>query len=179
MVFPREGSGNIAPIRILKGPADAQFKYQSVAVDPVHNLLVINGYVGKESERQSRVFIFNRTDEGNTAPKAIIGGPKSRLRPLATYLALYPPKGWIVQTSGGNDEDRLPASEADSFVGVWSINDNGDVPPRWTVGGPKGVLWRPKGIALDPKHKSMMVSDMGHNSVMTFYFPGNVLRCGS
>lgn len=86
-------------------------------------------------------------------------------------MALYPPKGWIIQTSGGNDEDRLPASEADSFVGVWSINHNGDVPPKWTIGGPKGPLWRVKGVALDPKHKSLIVSDMGHNAVMTFYFP--------
>lgn len=57
------------------------------------------------------------------------------------------------------------------YVGIWSINDNGDVPPKWTIGGPQGVLRMPRGIALDVKNKNMMVSDKRLNAVLTFHFP--------
>jgi len=33
----------------------------------------------------------------------------------------------------------------DVFVGIWStLLDNGDVAPRWTIGGPNGVLKQPR-----------------------------------
>ena len=31
-------------------------------------------------------------------------------------------------------------SPTGDYVGVWSILDNGAVPPRWTIGGPNGML---------------------------------------
>ena len=62
-------------------------------------------------------------------------------------------------------------SSDEAYVGVWSINDNADVPPKWTIGGPKGILRMPRGIALDVKNKNMMVSDKRLNAVLTFHFP--------
>ena len=57
-------------------------------------------------------------------------------------------------------------------MGVWSINDNGDVPPKcWVIGGPHGILQMPRGIALDVKNKNMLVSDKRLNAVLTFHFP--------
>jgi len=56
-------------------------------------------------------------------------------------------------------------------VGVWSISDNGDLPAHWTIGGPKGVLRMPRGIALDVKNQNIMVSDKRLNAVLTFQFP--------
>ena len=58
-----------------------------------------------------------------------------------------------------------------TFVGIWSVNDNGDVPPRWAIGGPKSTLKKPRGVALDPKNKELIVTDMRLNSVLTYYFP--------
>lgn len=80
---------------------------------------------------------------------------------------MYPPKGWLIASDRG--EGDLVSDVA--YVGVWSIEDNGDVPPRWKIGGPNGVLKMPRGIALDPKNKSVLVSDKRLNAVMTFYFP--------
>jgi hypothetical protein len=68
----------------------------------------------------------------------------------------------------------VPAGELASdraFVGVWSINDSGDVPPRWTVGGPFGVLRNPRGVAVDAAHKTLLISDKYLNGVLTFSFP--------
>ena len=30
---------------------------------------------------------------------------------------------------------------------------------------------KPRGVAFDPKHKEVIVSDMRLNAVLTFYFP--------
>jgi hypothetical protein len=63
-------------------------------------------------------------------------------------------------------------SSDESFVGVWNyVEDKGDVPPRWTIGGPKGMLRQPRGVALDPKNKAVIVSDKYLNAVITYYFP--------
>ncbi len=166
LVYPREGNGNVAPIRTIEGPdtqLGAQVGADAVAVDPLNNLLVVGGG-GRDG---ARFLIFNRTDRGNVKPKASIGGPKSGFRRLGGPFTLYPPKGWIIATDRG--EGGLVSDIA--YVGVWSIHDNGDVPPRWKIGGPNGVLQMPRGVALDPKNKNLIVSDKRLNAVMTFYFP--------
>jgi DNA-binding beta-propeller fold protein YncE len=54
---------------------------------------------------------------------------------------------------------------------VWSIDDRGDVPPRWTIAGPKNMLRQPRGVTLDPKNKTVIVSDKYLNGVLTYSFP--------
>ena len=56
-----------------------------------------------------------------------------------------------------------------AYVGVWSQDDNGDVAPLLTVA--KGHLYMPRGLTLDPKKKTVIVSDKYMNSVMTFSLP--------
>ena len=65
---------------------------------------------------------------------------------------------------GGEDSDQ-----SGSFVGVWSEDDNGDAPPQWTVA--KGWLRQTRGLTLDPKNKTVIVSDKMLNAVMTFSIP--------
>ena len=49
-----------------------------------------------------------------------------------------------------------------------SINDNGDVPPRWKI---VNRLKKPRGVVIDPKHKELIVADMTLNSVLTYSLP--------
>ncbi len=159
LVYPREAQGNVAPIRVLKGP-DTQLGAGAVAIDPVHNLIVVRG--------SDALLIFNRTDEGNVKPRAVIGGPKTRkLHSGTKNLAVYPPGSLILTANEGTGR----RASDDSFVGVWSIHDNGDVLPRWTIGGPNGMLKQARGVALDPKNKTVIVSDKYLNAVLTYYFP--------
>ena len=78
---------------------------------------------------------------------------------------------------GGPVEDHDPgpaiplATTDDGFVGVWNINDNGNVPPRWTIGGPGGVLQMVRGVAVNAKHKELIVTDKRLNAILTFSFP--------
>ncbi len=166
LVFAREATGNVAPIRILKVPADGTMRFGMAAVDATRNLLVVSGGLGRN---QPRLFIFNRTDEGYANPKAVIGGPKSGFRGAGGPFAITP-ASWIVATqpAPGGDHNRW---SGESYVGVWNVQDNGDVPPAWTLAGPQGILQRPKGLSLDIKNKSVIVSDKGLNAILTFQVP--------
>jgi hypothetical protein len=46
--------------------------------------------------------------------------------------------------------------------GAWNEDDSGDVAPRWTIA--KGYLYMPRGLTLDPKKKTVIVSDKYMNS---------------
>lgn len=170
LVFPRDGQGDVAPIRVLGGPDTLLGSDEPLAVDPVHNLLISGGRVGRGENRQTRLLIFNRTDAGNAKPKAVIGGPRSHLNSFGGPFAVYPAKSEILVSVRGTGPNADMSSD-EAYVGVWNINDNGDVPPKWTIGGPKGVLRMPRGIALDVKNQNMLVSDKRLNAVLTFHFP--------
>ena len=120
--------------------------------------------------------IYDRTASGNVKPKAVIEGPKANVGTMMTFQ-VYPPKGWIIAGCG-------PAYASSLAICAWSINDNGDVAPRWRL--PAQQLsggYQPSGIALDPVHKEIMLSASGQkiqvarpssgimNAVTTFYWP--------
>ena len=46
-----------------------------------------------------------------------------------------------------------------SFVGIWSVFDSGNVAPRWRLGGPQGRFATRAGVAVDAKNKTVLVSD--------------------
>ena len=166
LVFPRTADGNVAPIRVIEGP-DTMLGAEAVGVDPVNNILAVTGFAGRRENGDSFILVFNRTDNGNVKPRGVIRGPRSKIN--GTFgIRTYPPKGWIILANSG------PSYSLDydgSFVGVWSFRDNGDVPPRWTIGGPHGMLKQPRGIDFDPKNKSVIISDKVVNAVLTYYFP--------
>ncbi len=169
LVFPLLGTGNVAPIRVLKGP-DTGLGASSVAVDPIHNLLTVAG----GGRGGTKVSIFDRQANGNTKPLRVITGNRTQLGQLGGPHTVYAPTGRILvtirsqQQSGGLGE---PMHTDEGFVGVWSINDNGNVPPRWTIGGPQGVLQMVRGVAVNPNHKEVVITDKRLNAILTFYFP--------
>ncbi|MBI2815729.1 MAG: hypothetical protein HYX72_02200 [Acidobacteria bacterium] len=168
LVFPSDARDNVAPIRILEGP-DTLLRGGPLAVDPVHNLLIV---AGERSGGSAQLLIFNRMDSGNVKPRAVISGSKTQLTSI-NQIAVYPPRE-LVLVAVGNERSSARdrgALNTPTFVGVWSERDRGDVPPRWTIGGPDGMLLKARGVALDPKSKSVFLSDMHLNSVFTYYFP--------
>jgi hypothetical protein len=163
LVFPREGNGDVAPTRILEG-ADTGLRggggVGRVAVDPVHNLLIV---AGSATGGGSRLAIFDRTASGNTKPLRVLAGKKSLIAGTS-ILTVYPAKGLIFATIRGGSR----FSQGD-FAGVWSINDDGDVPPMWRVG--EGVLKDIRDVTIDPAHHSVIISDKALNAVLTFQTP--------
>ena len=182
LVFPRTANGNVAPLRVIEG-SDTQLRQAAtLSVDPIHNLLVVG--LNKTGERILRtvdgtttakatgqdgaLLIYNRTDNGNVKPLRVIRGPKSGIVRI-TQMALNPARKLIIATQPGEVTDMEPEA---AFIGVWSMDDNGDIPPLWKINtGPKSTLLKPRGVVLDPKHKEMIIADMRLNAVLTFYFP--------
>jgi hypothetical protein len=177
LVFPRDGNGDVPPLRMITGPDTQLNDVESLAVDPVHNVIVTAGARPSTAPGQGQaqgdqgeggaLLIFNRTDSGNVKPLGIIQGPKTRIVRI-NQIQIQSTKGWIVAAQPGKYEEQEPEGV---FVGVWSIHDTGDVPPRWFIGGSKSQMKKPRGIALNAKNKELIVADMRLNTVLTYYFP--------
>lgn len=163
LVFPREAHGDVKPLRIIRGPDTGFRSARAVAVDAINNVIVVN----VSGSRTAALEVFHRTDEGNAKPRRVISGPKTGLSELE-QMQVYPPRGWILVAQTSDSSFQEPT---DTFVGVWSIRDHGDVPPRWKMGGEKSTLKKPRGIALNAKNKEVIVADMRLNAILTFYFP--------
>jgi DNA-binding beta-propeller fold protein YncE len=162
LVFDRMASGDVAPKRLLKGPA---MIHGVGAIDPVSNLMFING-------ANDGIMVYDRLAEGTTPPlRTIGGGPISGLINPGR-ISVYPGTRSVVVTSSDGGGTRDPITKdltPTAYVAVWSEDDSGDVPPRYTIA--KGYIYMPRGLTLDPKKKTVIVSDKYKNSVMTFSLP--------
>jgi DNA-binding beta-propeller fold protein YncE len=158
LVFDRNANGNVAPKRVL-GPGPGFTEAGSVAIDHTRNLVVVGASLRKPGDGgAAQLAIFDRTASGSASPKRVISGLKARLMDPGN-MRVHPEGGYIfvVQQAG--------------YIGVWSIDDNGEVPPRFTVGGPKGMLKKPRGLDIDPVHSAVIVSDKELNAVLTYEVP--------
>jgi len=54
---------------------------------------------------------------------------------------------------------------------MWSIDDNGDVPPRGIIKGAGSYLVHPAGVAIDPQAGEVFVTDGVRNGLFTFLVP--------
>jgi len=166
-VYPREANGDIAPIRIIEGPNTLLANAESLAVDPINNVLVV-GFNKQGNDPDGSILVFNRTDNGNVKPRAVIRGPKSGIIRI-NQMAVYPPKKLIVATMPGLANLMEPP---DAFLGIWTYDDNGDIPPKWKIPvSSKTTLKKPFGVVLNPKNKEVIISDMRLNGVLTFSVP--------
>ena len=145
LVFPADANGDVAPIRAIRGP-DTQLNdaggIPPIAVDPVNNVVVVAA---------RSILIFDRLANGNAKPLRVISGSGAGGGRLAAAH-----NGLIFAASRG-------------ALGVWSIHDNGPVPPRWKIG--EGVLQQMRAVAIDAKNKSVIITDKELNAVLTYNVP--------
>ena len=178
LVFPRLANGDVAPIRVIKGPDTMLKNARNIVVDPVRNLVAVTSNNG--------ALIFNRTDSGNAKPRAVIRGPGGNFRLLQS-------KGWLVSSGnggGGDDDDDAPprgggargaapagsGNEARGGAGggrngaiqVWSITDTGNPPPIMRLVNPNGNIGGGR-VALNPKEKEVILG--GRTFVTIYSFP--------
>jgi len=161
LVFDREANGDVAPKRVLNNAGSGG----GIIVDAVHNLLILGS--GGNNKNPGAIRIYDRTASGDTKPLRVIQGPKSGIV-RALQMQVVPSTGWIVVTQPGESGTFDPGG---TFVGIWSENDNGDVPPKWKLSGPKSTLIKPRGVAVIPRSKEIIVADMSLNAVLVYYFP--------
>jgi len=179
LVFPRDAKGDVAPIRVIKGSDTMLKDARNIAVDPVRNLIAVASRNG--------MLIFNRTDNGNVKPRAVIPGvPNNNFRILVS-------KGYIIAGAGGTGDgdgrDRAAGRGVDGggaeagaargntadrpVLRVWSITDNGRVPPLFEIRSPaggagNGALGGGR-VALNPKDKEVIIG--GGQGVSIYSLP--------
>jgi hypothetical protein len=194
-VYSLDADGNVPPLRILEGPdtgIGGGRNGPGVTVDPVTNRLFVSGTGGK-------LLIFNRTDSGNVKPRAYLRNPEGS-GPGAGFI--YPEKGLLFSTVGprgsfggedggggrggpvpagapprapaGVDDNRSYGQYSESkYIGVWSVNDTGDVAPRWKIAAPpNGPLRDPVGtVVVDPKRDDVYIPDRYTNAIYVYHVP--------
>jgi sugar lactone lactonase YvrE len=157
LVYPLDANGDVAPIRAIR---DAEILGTSLAVDPINNLLVVTG-------RERSLLVYDRTASGNAKPLRVIKGPNTQIDRI-NQMAIYPQGRLIVAAMPGRQGDVEPPRV---FVGMWTLDDDGDVRPKWTINGDRTTLRKPFSVALNPDHKEIYVTDMRLNGVVTFSVP--------
>ena len=186
-VFDRKANGDVAPKRALFGDKTRLLDVVGVAVDPTRNVIV----VASRSASTIGLVTFNRTDTGNVVPRTVISGHKTGLAHFR-QVALDPGTGrmFIAQQSmrekqleayrgdkPRSEEEFKKAQEASTgregtgFIGVWDIDDSGDVPPRALIQGPMSRLIAPGGVALNPKRGEVYAIDGGSSAFFAYLVP--------
>jgi len=189
LVFSRDADGDVPPKRIIAGPKTGLLFIVGVAVDPVHDRIVAAS-ASSVPGGTTGLFIFDRTANGDVAPLGVIAGPRTGIvRPW--QLAIDPNLGRVFVAAINNEnhppyalemprKDLPPDTDLPSpwttgepgFVGMWDINDHGDVPPRGIIKGPGSYLVHPAGVAINPKSGEVFVTDGVRNGMFTFLAPG-------
>jgi hypothetical protein len=122
--------------------------------------------------------VFNRLDNGDPKPRTKISGPRTGIIKIRQVF-VDEERGLIFATIKNNFEAYNVADPRPSpwdpnktgFIGVWSIDDNGDVPPRGVIKGPAtGLVW-PAGVAINPKHHEIYAIDSVSNALFMFKMP--------
>ena len=175
LVFPRSAAGDVAPLRSIRGPKTQLDEIRSLDIDPIRNVLVVSS---RSAKFPTGIFIFNRTDDGDVAPRAMIVGPKTGISRIR-QVAVDPQQGKIFAAVKNNRDSYQVDSPEPSpwnpdqpgFIGVWNITDNGDVPPRGYIKGPAtGLIW-PAGVALNFSDREIYTIDSVRNGMFTYFMP--------
>jgi len=179
LVFNRTASGDTAPIRRIGGPKTHINNIFGMTVDAIHNLIIVANRIDTGGRNSNDgILIFNRTDNGDVAPRAVIAGPRTGIIKIRQVVA-DDLRGQIFVTVKNNFENYDIADERPSpwnpdrtgFIGVWSVNDNGDVPPRGVIKGPaSGLVW-PAGVAINPERHEVYAIDSVSNALYMFTMP--------
>lgn len=179
LVFRRTATGDEAPLRRIGGPKTQIHNIFGMTVDSVHNLIIVANRIDTGTRASiDGILIFNRTDNGDVAPRAVISGPHTGIIKIRQVVA-DEARGQIFATIKNNfenyefDEERPSPWNPDKtgFIGVWSIDDNGDVPPRGIIKGPAtGLVW-PAGVAINPATNEVFTIDSVSNALYMFRMP--------
>lgn len=167
-VFDRLAVGDVAPKRILGGPQHGLSGIPTV--DYEHDLLIIDCRQG--------ICIYDRSAAGDTKPLRIVtGGPKSGTQQLGSPIWVPGTRNFLVTARKYGAPPKDPTKplnyqttdQAQSFVALFTIDDDGDVEPRYTIG--HNVFKELRNLAINPNHKELMAADKTANDVKTWEFP--------
>jgi DNA-binding beta-propeller fold protein YncE len=201
LIFDRLANGNAKPKRVIAGEKTQFREIVGVASDARNNTIVV---ASRSPGGPSGLFMFNRLDNGNVAPKRTIMGPLTgavgRFRQVSVdpergkiYLAVQafreqeptPQKAadlydneaslnklkTLLEEGGARSRGGVPKLLQAGFIGVWNINDNGNVPPRMIIRGPSMRATGFAGVAFNPEAGEVYGVSGDLNGYLTYLVP--------
>jgi hypothetical protein len=202
LVFDRLANGNAKPKRVISGPKTQFREIVGVASDTKNDAIVV---ASRAPGGPNGIFVFNRLDQGDVAPKRTITGPLTGVLGRYRQLSVDPERGKIyLAVQAFRAQEPTPQKAADlytneaslkklrdreaqeraepqgprvprllqaGFIGVWDINDNGNVPPRMIIRGPETRSVGFAGVAFNPAKGEVYGVSGNLNGFLTYLVP--------
>ena len=145
-VYPKDASGDVAPIRVIQGPKTGLDWPTAIAVHPDR------GEIFVANDTADTVTVYRTTDNGDVAPIRVLKGPKSMIKnPTGVALDLVNNELWV-------------ANFGSHSATVFPIDANGDPTPKRVIRSgrsnePAPMLGNPHTLAYDSKRDEILVSN--------------------
>ena len=145
-VYPKDASGDVAPIRVIQGPKTGLDWPTSIAVHPER------GEIFVANDTADTVTVYRTTDSGDVAPIRVLKGPKSMIKnPTGVALDLVNNELWV-------------ANFGSHAATVFPIDAAGDPTPKRIIRSgranePAPMLGNPHTMAYDSKRDEILVSN--------------------
>jgi DNA-binding beta-propeller fold protein YncE len=145
-VYPKDASGDTAPIRVIQGPKTGLDWPTSIVVHPDR------GEIFVANDTADTVTVYRTTDNGDVAPIRVLKGPKSMIKnPTGVALDLVNNELWV-------------ANFGSHSATVFPIDANGDPTPKRVIRSgranePAPMLGNPHTLAYDSKRDEILVSN--------------------
>jgi len=156
-VYPRLGTGNLAPIRVITGapPGSAQVGIGNpgaVAIDIDNDEFAVTNCVS-----HPRIAFFDRLANGQVAPARVIEGKNTRLSRSMHGIAIDPI----------NNEVFVP-STMEHAVLVFSRLASGNVAPLRVIQGPRTQIRTAQGLDVDLVNNEIAVVNEGSRTITIY-----------
>jgi DNA-binding beta-propeller fold protein YncE len=149
-IFDRLDSGQVAPRRIISGPATRLSRStHGVWIDPVNDEIAV------PSGQERAILIFDRLAAGNAAPIRVIQGPNTNIEGASRHIMVDTVNDEIVMPSGRDRVTRLQK------VSTWDRLADGDVAPKRELESEEFSGSSPIGVWVDATHDEIFVVDSG------------------
>lgn len=156
LMFDRTADGNVAPVRKIGGPnTGALGAFRQLKVDSERGMvyLAVQGFRGASPTPQKQADLY--TNEASL----------KRLR----------------EFEARQEQPRAPRDPfaTAGFIGAWSIDDDGDVPPRFVIRGPAVGASGFAGVAFSARHGELYGVSGGLNGYAAWLVPEFFRRPGT
>jgi DNA-binding beta-propeller fold protein YncE len=145
-VYPKDASGDIAPLRVIQGPKTQLNWPTDIAVHPERGELFVANDTGDS------ITVYRTTDTGDVAPIRVIKGPRSLVKnPTGVEVDLKNNELWV-------------ANFGNHSATVYPMDANGDQAPKRIIRSGRldeasPMLSNPHTLAFDTKRDEVLVSN--------------------
>src|SRR5262245_40283865 len=148
-VYNRTANGDVAPLRMIGGPATKLGIPYGIAVDSAHGEVFVANSASHDSgaEADQSITVYGLGATGDITPLRVIAGPTT---------GLASPAGIALDAARG---EIIVANRASNSVTVYGRTASGDATPVRVLVGPDSALDNPWALALDTVNNELWVSN--------------------